>query len=108
MWVSLLWGAWPIGVGLCAIHRSAWNSYSRKFAVASDRAEQAPGPQVRPGGASSESERRDLVAFVAPLCSKALRLATSQLPENSCPIGPGPSELRRHGVLRSSLGHIRH
>jgi hypothetical protein len=28
-------------------------------------------------------ERRDLVAFVAPLCSEALRIATSQLPDNS-------------------------
>src|SRR5215212_11377238 len=52
--------------------------------------------------ATSQSERRDLVAFVAPLCSKTLRLATSQLPENSRPIGPGPTELRLNGVLRSS------
>jgi hypothetical protein len=58
---------------------------------------------VRPGSPTSESERRDLVAFVAPLCSKGLRLATVQLPENSCPIGPGPTELRVDGVLRSSF-----
>src|SRR5215204_2088101 len=32
MWASLLWGAWPIGVGLCAIHRSAWKGNSPKFA----------------------------------------------------------------------------
>src|SRR5829696_2561310 len=74
------------------IHRSAWKKgNSPKFAVASDRTKQAPGPRARHGGASSESERRDLVAFVAPSCSKALRLVTLQLPENYCPIGPGLS-----------------
>jgi hypothetical protein len=36
------------------------------------------------------------------LCSKALRLATSPLPENSCPLGPRPTELCLNGVLRSS------
>src|SRR5215203_2906982 len=70
------------------------NRNSRKFKVASDPSSSAPCTRVRQGGASSESERRDLVAFVAPLCSKALRLATSQLPENSCPIGPGPGQSR--------------
>jgi hypothetical protein len=61
---------------------------------------------VRHGGASSESERRDLVAFVAPLCSKALRLVTLQLPENSCPIGPGlerTSPKRRSWKFGASL-----
>jgi hypothetical protein len=77
-----------------SIHRSAWKRNSRKFKVASDPSSSAPCTRVRQGGASSESERRDLVAFVAPLCSKALRLATSQLPENSCPIGPGPGQSR--------------
>ena len=63
------------------------NKNSRKFGVASVPSSSAPSTRVRHGGASSESERRDLVAFVAPLCSKALRLATSQFPENSCPLG---------------------
>jgi hypothetical protein len=66
---------------------------SRKFRVASDPPSSAPSTRMRHGGASSESKRRDLVAFVAPLCSKTLRLATSQLPENSCPIGPGQSRI---------------
>ena len=57
--------------------------------VASDPSSSAPSTRVRHVGASSESECRDLVAFVAPLCSKALRLATSQLPENSCPSDRG-------------------
>jgi hypothetical protein len=84
------------------MHRTSPKSDSRKFAVASDRAEQGSGLRARYGGASSGSERRDLVAFVAPLCSKALRLVTLQLPEKFSPIGPGLCQLRRHGVLRSS------
>jgi hypothetical protein len=72
------------------------------LAVASERAKRDPGPRAWHGGASSESERRNLVAFVAPSCSKALRLATSQLPENSCPIGPGPTEVRAKLRLVSS------
>ena len=88
------------------MHRSAHKNNSTKFGVASDPSISAPSTRVRPGGASSESERRDLVAFVAPLCSKALRLATSQLPENSCPIGPGQSRTspkRRSRKLRHAL-----
>src|SRR5215204_7340698 len=88
--------------------RTSANDYSRKFAVASDPPNSAPGPRARHGGGLSGSKRPHLVAFVAPLCSKRLRLATSQLPENSRPIGPGPSELRRHGVLRSSSQRTYH
>ncbi len=35
------------------------------------------------------SKRSDLVAVVAPLCIKELRLVTMQLPEKFSPIGPG-------------------
>src|SRR5215204_7124786 len=84
------------------MHPTSQSESSRKFAVASDLSSSAPSTRVRHGGASSGNERRDLVAFVAPLCSKALRLATSQLPENSRPIGPGPTELRLNGVLGNS------
>jgi hypothetical protein len=88
----------------CPIHPSAWKKKrnSRKFAVASDPPILAPGTPRRHGVGPSTPKRGDLVAFVAPSCIKALRLATSQLPENSCPIGPGPTELSLNGVLGSS------
>ena len=61
---------------------------SPKFAVASDPASSAPGARERHFGSSLVPEYPDLVAFVAVLCIKALRLATAQLPENRAPFGP--------------------
>jgi hypothetical protein len=79
---------WSIATG-STIPWSAEKSNSRKFKVASDPSSSAPSTRVRHGGASSEFERRDLVAFGAPVCIKGLRLVTTQLPEKSPPIGPG-------------------
>src|SRR5215208_6343475 len=56
---------------------------SRKFAVASDPSGAAPSTPRRHGGTPQASKRGDLVLFVAPLCSKELRLVTVQLPEKS-------------------------
>src|SRR5215204_4138845 len=75
------------------------NGNSRKFEVASIPPRPAPGTREWHGGASSGSERLDLVAFVAPSCSKGLRLVTAQLPEKYPPIGPG---LNRTSCLRRS------
>src|SRR5215212_3779775 len=68
-------------VHLDLIHRSAWNRYSRKFAVASDPPSSAARAQERHGGTVLGSKRTYQVAFVAPLCIKGLRLVTLQLPE---------------------------
>jgi hypothetical protein len=65
------------------IHRSAWKSNSQKFAVASIPSGAAPSTRQRHGGTPQASKRGDLVLFVAPLCSKELRLVTVQLPEKS-------------------------
>jgi len=62
---------------------------SRKFTVASNRSDAAVSTRQQPGGTPSASERSDLVAVVAPLCIKELRLVTAQLPEKSGLIGPG-------------------
>src|SRR5215203_2059699 len=78
------------------------NGNSRKFEVASIPPRPAPGTREWHGGASSGSERLDLVAFVAPSCSKGLRLVTAQLPEKYPPSDRGSTELRVYGVLRSS------
>src|SRR5215203_5080396 len=72
-------------------HTSAEKGYSRKFGVASDPPRWAPGTRERPAGTVPRSKRPDQVAFVAPSCSKVLRLATTRLPEKSTPIGPGKS-----------------
>jgi hypothetical protein len=65
------------------------NKNSRKFTVASNRSDAAVSTRQQPGGTPSASERSDLVAVVAPLCIKELRLVTAQLPEKSGLIGPG-------------------
>src|SRR5215217_8101018 len=65
------------------MHRSAWNRNSRKFKVASNRSDAALSTRQQHGGTPSASKRPDLVAGVAPLCIKELRLVTTQLPENS-------------------------
>jgi hypothetical protein len=103
----------PSGIG--RIHRSAWNEYSRKFKVASAPSRSGAGSRARHGGASLESERRDLVAFVAPLCIKGLRLVTLQLPENFSPIGlrldrtsPNRGSLKFGCTILHSPGPVRH
>src|SRR3954447_17402613 len=84
------------------IHRSAWKKrYSRKFAVASVPPSSAASAPERHGGTVLGSKRSYLVAFVAQLCSKALRLVTTLLPEKSSSIGAGPTEFRPNGVLGS-------
>src|SRR5215213_11417607 len=57
-------------------------SNSRKFAVASDPSSAPTSTPQRHGVSPSASNSGDYVAFVAPLCSKPLRLATARLPEN--------------------------
>jgi len=71
------------------ILRTSTKESSRKFGVASAPPSSAASAQERHSGTALGSKRTYLVAFVAPLCIKGLRLATLQLPENSCPIGPG-------------------
>jgi hypothetical protein len=63
--------------------RSAWKRNSAKFTVASNRSDAALSTRQQHGGTPSASKRSDLVAGVAPLCIKELRLVTMQLPENS-------------------------
>jgi hypothetical protein len=75
---------------------------SRKFTVASNRSDAALSTRQQHGGTPSASKRSDLVAGVAPLCIKGLRLVTMQLPENSRPSDQDAAELRLDGVLRSS------
>src|SRR5215217_1872623 len=84
------------------IHPSAWKGNSRKFAVASDSSRQRQSFDNSPCFASLGSKRSDLVAVVAPMCIKGLRLVTVQLPEKSWPFGPALNELRPNGVLGSS------
>jgi hypothetical protein len=67
---------------------SAWNINSRKFAVASHSSTQRQPLENRPCCTPLGSNHPDLVAVVAPMCVKVLRLATAQLPEKSQPIGP--------------------
>src|SRR5215218_2736762 len=91
-----------LALSLTFIHLSAWKRDSPKFTVASDFSTQRQPPDKRPCCTPLGSKYPDLVAAVAPLCIKWLRLVTVQLPENFSPIGPGPTELCLHGVLRSS------
>src|SRR4030095_1125185 len=71
------------------IHRSAWNRNSRKFAVASYSSTRLQPLHNRPYCTPPAPKRPDLVAVVAPLCIKELRLVTIQLPEKFSPIGVG-------------------
>src|SRR5215212_7245616 len=89
------------------IHRSAWKKNSPKFTVASTRSDAAVSTLQQHGGTPSASKRSDLVAVVAPLCIKELRLVTMQLPENSRPSDQDAAELRLNGVLRSSISALR-
>src|SRR5215203_2808968 len=69
--------------------RTSPKKCSRKFTVASNRSDAALITRQQHGSTSSASKRSDLVAVVAPLCIKGLRLVTMQLPEKFSPIGPG-------------------
>jgi len=108
---------WPIGVGRSPIHEgvgvsfgalalsdalihpSAWKWNSRKFAVANGSSTYRQALENRLCSTPLGSKRGNLVAVVAPLCIKGLRLVTVQLPEKSWPTGPG---LNRTSPLRSS------
>jgi hypothetical protein len=71
------------------------NMNSRKFGVASAPTSPAQSTREQYGGASSEFNRLDLVACVAPACSKVLRLVTVLLPEKHLLIGPGTKPRRK-------------
>jgi hypothetical protein len=80
--------------------------HSRKFGVASDPPRSAPGTRERRGGTASGWKCPDQVAFVAPSCSKGLRLVTALLPEKS-PIGAGQSRTSHARLSRkSALGIV--
>jgi hypothetical protein len=70
------------------IHPTSWKMNSRKFAVASESSTQRQPHDNRRCCTPSGSHHPDLVAVVAPMCIKVLRLATAQLPEKSQPTGP--------------------
>ena len=94
-------GALRLGPLLALIHPSAWKRNSAKFKVAGDPPSSAASIPRRHFAEPSAPKRGDLVAFVAALCIKVLRLVTLQLPEKSLPSGRGSTELRVDGVLRS-------
>ena len=83
----------PSGTWGCTIHRSAWNKNSRKFKVASDTSTQRQPLDNRPWCTPLGSKHLDLVAVVAPMCIKGLRLATMELPEKLSPIGLGTNRI---------------
>ena len=74
---------------LALIHPSAWNRNSRKFAVASYSSPRIRPLDNRPWCSPPAPKRPDLVAVVAPMCIKGLRLVTVQLPEKFSPVGLG-------------------
>ena len=69
------------------IHRSAWKRNSRKFAVASYSSTWLQPLHNRLCCTPLGSNHPDLVAVVAPMCIKGLRLVTMQLPEKFSPVG---------------------
>src|SRR5215212_6846556 len=73
------------------IHPFAWKKKrnSPKFTVANGSSTHRQALDNRPCCTPLGSKRPDLVAVVAPLCIKWLRLATVQLPEKSWLFGPG-------------------
>src|SRR5215204_5771340 len=72
---------------------------STKFAVASGSSTHRQAIDNRPCRPPMAPRRADLVAVVAPMCIKELRLVIGQLPEKSGLIGPGH---KRTSPLRSS------
>src|SRR5918993_2900595 len=74
---------------LPSIHPSAWKSNSPKFAVASHSSTRLQPLDNRLCCTPLGSKHPDLVAVVAPMGIKVLRLVTMQLPEKFSPIGVG-------------------
>jgi hypothetical protein len=68
---------------------SAWKRNSRKFKVASYSSTWFQLPGNRRWCSPPAPKRSELVAVVAPMCIKGLRLVTMQLPEKFSPIGVG-------------------
>ena len=71
---------------------------SRKFTVASGSSTQRQTLDNRLCSTPSASNRSDLVAVVAPLCIKGLRLVTVQLPEKCSPIRAGTNRISPYRV----------
>src|SRR5215208_2339016 len=71
------------------ILRSSHKRNSRKFAVASYSSTRLQPLDNRPWWRPPAPKRPDLVAVVAPMCIKGLRLVTMQLPEKFSPIALG-------------------
>src|SRR5215207_6011662 len=69
------------------INLMSWNKNSRKFAVASYSSTRFQPLDNKPWCSPRAPKRSDLVAVVAPVCIKGLRLVTIQLPEKFSPIG---------------------
>jgi hypothetical protein len=91
--LSPLSSAWPI-------HPSAWNMNSRKFAVASYSSTRLQPLDNRPCCSPPTPKRSDLVAVVAPMCIKGLRLVTMQLLEKFSPMGLGTNRSSHIRVSR--------
>src|SRR5215218_7949676 len=70
-------------------HPTAWKWNSRKFAVASDSSTRFQPLDNRRWCSPPAPKRGDLVAIVAPMCIKGLRLVTMQLAEKFSPVGVG-------------------
>src|SRR5215212_7422785 len=77
---------------------------SRKFAVASDSSTQRQPLDRRPCCTPLGSKHPDLVAVIAPMCIKGLRLVTVQLPEKFSPIRPGTNRSSPERASRKRNG----
>jgi hypothetical protein len=84
------------------IHRPSWKKNSRKFAVAGDSSTQCQSLDNRPCCTPLGSKHPDLVAVVAPMCIKGLRLVTMQLLEKSRPSDQAMLNFALHAFLGSS------
>jgi hypothetical protein len=82
------------------INPTSWKGNSRKFAVASDSSTRLQPLDNRLSCSPLGSKHADLVAVVAPLCIKELRLVTMQLPEKFSPIGVGTNRSSHIRVSR--------
>src|SRR5215208_5783685 len=85
-----------------SIHLSAWKWNSRKFAVASYLSPRLQPLHNSPWCSPLAPKRDELVAVVAPMCIKGLRLVTMQLPEKFSPIGEGTNRSSHIRVSRKS------
>jgi hypothetical protein len=91
------------------IHRSAWKkSNSRKFAVANGSSTDRQALENRLCGTPLGSKRGNLVAVVAPLRIKGLRLVTVQPPEKFLvPSGPLSTSLQEGRLLAGFCALVR-